>query len=163
MFPVNIAEFLRTAFFIEHLRSMLQSYHSTVKSAGMFVLWFHAPTCLQFWVKTYRKRCPKNSLLSVTKQILPCLNWFITCFRFQNMFWKNISCFWYWWKTYTKRFTSNNLLSRVRRLSLPALYSWSNSGYDLENGRMSCKQKFWIKNIVVKIPILILFRFCLLC
>ena len=32
---------------------------------------------------------------------------------------------------------------------------------DLENGRMPCKQKYWIKNIVVKIPIVILFRFYL--
>ena len=31
----------------------------------------------------------------VTKQFLPCFNWLITCFRFQNMFWKNISCFWF--------------------------------------------------------------------
>ena len=29
------------------------------------------------------------------------------------------------------------------------------SGYDLENGRMSCKQKYCIKNMAVKIPILI--------
>ena len=25
------------------------------------------------------------------------------------------------------------------------------SGYDLGNGRMLCKQKYWIKNMVVKI------------
>ena len=37
------------------------------------------------------------------------------------------------------------------------------SGYDLENGKMPCKQKYCIKNMTVKIPILILFRFCLLC
>ena len=27
------------------------------------------------------------------------------------------------------------------------------SGYDLENGRMQCKQKYWKKNIVVKVPV----------
>ena len=27
------------------------------------------------------------------------------------------------------------------------------SGYDLENGRMPCRQKYWIENIAVKIPI----------
>ena len=37
------------------------------------------------------------------------------------------------------------------------------SGYDLGNGRMACKQKYWIKNMAVKLPILILFRFCLFC
>ena len=34
------------------------------------------------------------------------------------------------------------------------------SGYDLENGRTPCKQKYCIKNIAVEIQILILFRFC---
>ena len=37
------------------------------------------------------------------------------------------------------------------------------SAYNLENGRMSCKQKYRLKNMAVKIPLLILFRFCLLC
>ena len=37
------------------------------------------------------------------------------------------------------------------------------SQYDLDNGRMLCKQKYLIKNMVVKIPLLILFCFCLLC
>ena len=31
----------------------------------------------------------------------------------------------------------------------------STSGYDLENGRMPCKQKYLIKNMAVEIPILI--------
>ena len=34
---------------------------------------------------------------------------------------------------------------------------------DLENGRMTCQWKYWIKNIAVKILILILFCFYLLC
>ena len=35
------------------------------------------------------------------------------------------------------------------------------SGYDLENGRMPCKHKYWIKNMAVKIRILmVLFWFC---
>ena len=37
------------------------------------------------------------------------------------------------------------------------------SAYDLENGKMACKEKCWIKNMVVKIPVLVLFRVCLLC
>ena len=37
------------------------------------------------------------------------------------------------------------------------------SGYDLENGRMPCKQIYCIRNMTMKIPILILFRSCLLC
>ena len=37
------------------------------------------------------------------------------------------------------------------------------SRYDLENGRMPCKQKYCINNMAVKIPILILLCFSLLC
>ena len=95
-----------------------------------------------------------------------CLNWLVTCFRFQNMFWKNINCFRFWWKTYTKRCTSNYVISRVKRpfpLHFAVSQVLSILGYDLENGRMPCKQKYCIKNMAVKIPILILFRFCLLC
>ena len=61
----------------------------------------------------------------VTNQFLPCLIWLVTCFWFQNMFWKNINCFRFWWKTYTKRCTSNYVISRVKRLSSPALCGWS--------------------------------------
>ena len=101
----------------------------------------------------------------VTKQLFPCLKWLVTCFRFQKIFWKNISCFRFWWKTYIKRCTSNYVISRVKDI-LPLHFAvgqvLSISGYDLENGRMLCKQKYWIKNMAIKIPILILFRFCLL-
>ena len=41
------------------------------------------------------------------KQFLPCLNWLVICFWFQNKFWKNISCFRFWWKTYRNCCTSN--------------------------------------------------------
>ena len=61
----------------------------------------------------------------VTKQFLPCLNWLIICFRFQNMFWKNISCFRSWWKTYTKHWTNNYLISRDKSLPSPAPWGWS--------------------------------------
>ena len=47
----------------------------------------------------------------VTNQFLPCLIWLVTCFWFQNMFWKNINFFRFWWKTYTKRCTSNYVIS----------------------------------------------------
>ena len=61
----------------------------------------------------------------VTKQFLPCLNWLVTCFWFQNMFWKNINCFRLWWKIYLKRCTSNYVISQVKRLSSSALSDWS--------------------------------------
>ena len=61
----------------------------------------------------------------VTKQFLPCLNWLVTCFWFQNMFWKNINCFRLWWKIYLKCSTSNYVISQVKILSSSALGGWS--------------------------------------
>ena len=124
----------------------------------MPVLWFCASTCFEFWSKTFTKRCINNSLVSRTEQFLPCLNWLVTYFRFQNMFWRNINCFQFWWKTYTKRCTSN---FSPQHFAVGQVLSIS--GYNLENIRMQCQQKFCIKNMAVAIPILILFRFCLLC
>ena len=63
----------------------------------------------------------------VAKQFLPRLKWLITCFWFQNIFWKNISCLRIWWKTYKKHCTNNYIISHVKRLSLPALCVWSSA------------------------------------
>ena len=46
-----------------------QSYHGTVKPAGMPVHWFRASSCFQFWSKTFMKHCSNNSLLSRDKSI----------------------------------------------------------------------------------------------
>ena len=110
---------------------------------------------------------PRLHLLSM---LLKNLNNFLlasndwSCASDFRMFWKNISCFLLWWKTYTKRYTNNYIISRVKRISLLPLFSFvlSISGYDLENGRMPCEQKYKIKNMAVKNLILILFCFCLL-
>ena len=51
------------------------------------------------------------------KQFFRSLNWLITCFQFQNIFWKNISPFLFWWKTYTNCCTNNYIIC-VQRLSL---------------------------------------------
>ena len=61
----------------------------------------------------------------VTKQFLPCLNWLVTCFWFQNMFWKNINCFRLWWKIYLKRCTSNYVISQAKGFSSAGLGGWS--------------------------------------
>ena len=82
----------------------------------------------------------------VAKQFLSCLHYFINCIWFQNIFWRNISCFRFWWKIYTKRCTNNNVISRVKRLSSPALCTWSVSGHDLE--MEECRVR---KNIKLKI------------
>ena len=92
----------------------------------------------------------------VTKNSLTCLNWLVKCFWFQNMFWKNINYFRFWWKTCTKRCTSNcYVILRVKRLSSLVLRGWS--------GAFNFRVWFRKRNMAVKTPILILFRFCLLC
>ena len=90
-----------------------------------------------------------------TKQIFPCLSWLIMCLQFQNMFWKNISCFLFWRRTYTK-------LKDFLCFHFAVDQVLSISGYDLENGRIPCKQKYKSKYMAEKILILILFCFCLL-
>ena len=111
----------------------------------MPVLWFYTSPCFRFWWKAFTKHCSNNSLLSHGKTI-SCLNWLVTCFWFQNMFWKNINCFQFWWKTYIKHCTSNYVISLVKRLS--SLYFavgqvLSISGYDLENRTWRWKSWFW--------------------
>ena len=155
MFLVDIAKFLRISF----LRNtpggcFWQSYHGTLKSAGVPVLWFPLPRAFTFDQKLSRNVAQIILCYHVTKQFLPCLNWLVTCFQFQNMFWKNINCFRFWWKTCTKRCTSNYVISRVKRFSSPALCGWS----DALNFRVWSEKR----NMAVKIPILILFL-CLLC
>ena len=64
--PVDIAKFLRIAFLYNTSGGCFwQSYHGTVKSAGMPVLWFHASACFQFWsnvtLQFYTKRYSNNS------------------------------------------------------------------------------------------------------
>ena len=70
VFPVDIVKFLRIAFLYNASGGCFwQSYHGTVKSAGVPVLWFGASTCFQFWSKTFTKRRTINSLLSNDKTI----------------------------------------------------------------------------------------------
>ena len=111
----------------------------------MSVFWFWASTCFPFGQKLTRNVA---QIQSHGKSISFLLE-LIDNVRFQNTFWKSNSCFQFWWKTYTK---------------LPALCGWSSALISrIWPRRMPCKQKYWIKNVAVKIPILILFCFCLLC
>ena len=87
MFPVDIAKFLKTAFFMEHLRwLLLATYHNTIKSAGLPFLWFCASMCFHFDQKLTQNVAQIILYHCMTWQFLPFLNWFITCFWFQNMF-----------------------------------------------------------------------------
>ena len=81
---------------------------------------------------------------NMRKQFLPCLNWLITCFRFQNMFWKNISCFQFWWKTHIERCTNNYVIPRVKRLQMIKCFQFQDMIWKTEECRVS-------KNIKLKI------------
>ena len=87
-------------------------------------------------------------------QFLLCLNWLVTCFRFQNIFWKNISCFWLWWKTYTNCCTNNYICNITCQKTFFTCSLWLIKCFQFqdviwEKGRMLCKQKYWIKNMMV--------------
>ena len=69
-----------------------------------------APPCVLFKCKIVVQIIP---YYHTTKQFFHCLNWLLTCFRFQNMFWKNINFFPVWWKTHTKRCTNNHAINNT--------------------------------------------------
>ena len=126
VYRLNTGNFRLNNFLIQHSGGcFLQFYHATVKSVGVFVLWFRASTCFRFWSKTFTKRCTNNFYYDGTKQFLPWSNWLVTWFQFQNMFWKNINCFQVWWETYRKRCISKYVISRAKRHSFSALCGWS--------------------------------------
>ena len=154
VFPVDIAKFLRIVSLYNIFGGCFwQSYHGTVNSAGC--LFFNFASTRAFDFDQYISRNVAQIILyfHVTKQFLPWLNWLVTCFWFQNMFWKNVNCFQFWWRTYTKRCTSNCVISRVKRLSSPVLCGWS--------GALNFRVWFGKWNMAVEIPILILLRFLL--
>ena len=153
MFPVDIAKLLRILFLYNTSGGCFwQSYHSAVKSAGVLVLWFYTSTHFRLWSKTFTKHSSNDFYCHTTTQFLLCLIWFVTCFQFQNMFWKNINCFWFWWKTYAKRCTSNYVIACVEGLSSLALCGWSGA----------CSLRVWFGKWNIA-PILISLCFCLLC
>ena len=147
----------RCNFLIQHLQWLLQTVlprHSKA-SWGACSLISRLPCAFDFDQKLSRNVAQIILYYHVTNQFLPCLIWLVTCFWFQNMFWKNINCFWFWWKTYTRHCTSNYVISRVKWLSSPAFYGWLDA--------FSFRVWYGKRNMVVKIMILILFLFCLLC
>ena len=93
-FPLNIAEFLRTAIFIEHRDGCFwQPYHSTIKSDGVYVLWFRASTCFRFWSKTYTNVA--QIILTITWQnnfFLAWIDW-SRAFDFRICFGKTLVAF----------------------------------------------------------------------
>ena len=112
------------------------------------------------------KRPTNDSLLSRTKPISFLLEFIGHVLSISECFGKTLIAFDLYEKL-TKSVAQVTIQYHVSKDFLPLHFAvgqvLSISGYDLENGRMPCKQKYCIKNMAVKIPILILFRFCLLC
>ena len=121
----------------------------------MFFIWFCAFTCSRTWLKTYAKRRTNSSLLSRDKKISFLLELFYQVLSISEYVYRSISWFRFWLKIYIKRCTNKSVLSRVKTFfacTLDLIYfkTW------LGNGRILCKQKYWIKNMAVKNPIFIL-------
>ena len=126
MFPVDISKFLRIAFLCKTCSGCFwQSYHGTVKSAEVPVLWFRTSTCFRLWSKTFTKGCTNNSLLSRDKTICCLLELIGHVLSIAEYVLKNINCFRFWWKTYTMRCTTNYVISRVKRISSSGSSGWS--------------------------------------
>ena len=172
MFPADIAKFLRIAFSCNTSGGCFwQSYHGTVKSAGVPVLWIRASTCFLFWSKTFRKRWSNNPLLSPDKTIPFLLDLIahVLLISDQNRFWKNINCFCFWWKTYKKCCTSNYENITCQKTFFPLYFKvglvLSISEYDLESGTWRWKSRFWFCSAFVYFADLksIYFTSCLYC
>ena len=167
VFPVDIAKFLRIVFLYNTSGGCFwQSYHGTVKSAGVPALWFRASMCFQFWSKTFTKRCTNNFYYYVSEKTIFSLLGLI-----DHVLWISEYILEKHWllsiliKKLTQSVAEVSMQYHVSNDFLPLNFEvdqvLSILGYDLDNGRMPCKEKHCIKNMTVKIPILILFRFCL--
>ena len=162
----RILQIFKNRFLIEQLRWLLLTVlpRYCKFSLGACSLNFTPPRAFNFDQKVSGKVAQIICNYYVTKQFLGCLNCLVTCLRFQNLFWKNISCFRFRLNIYTKRCISNYVMSKdFLSLHFAVSQVLPISVYDLKNGRMTCKQKYGIKNMVVKIATFILFRLvCLL-
>ena len=135
MFPKDIAKDLRIVFLYSTSGGCFwQSYHGTVKSPGVSVLWFRASTCFRFWNNFFLAWIDRSS-----------------AFNFRISFGKTLLDF-----DFDGKLTQSaaKVTTRVKRLSSRAVCGWS--------GGFSFRVWFGKRNMAVKIPILILFHFCLL-
>ena len=126
---------------------------ATAKSARVPVLWFRVSTCFRFWSKSFTKCCANNFLLSRDKTISSLLELIGHVLSISEYVLEKRELLSILMKN-TKRCTSNCVISRVKRLSSAALCGWS--------GAFNFRVWFGKRNMAVKIPILILFRFCLI-
>ena len=142
--------------------------HSTVKSAGvLFFFDFALPHGFNYLDQKLTQNVGKIiCYYHVTKWFLPCVNWLIICFCFRRCFGKALVAFGFDEKL-TQSVVQTTIQYHVSKEFLRLYFAvdqvLSISEHHLENGRMPCNQKYWIKNMAVKILILILLRFRLLC
>ena len=164
MFPEDIAKFWRLAVSYNTSNGCFwQSYH-TVKSAGVPVLCFRASTCFQFWSKTFTERCTNNSLLSCDKTISSLLELVGHVLSISEYVFEKHQLLSILMKNLRKALHKQQLCQKT---FFPALCGWSGWCFQFQGmiwKTKECrKQKYCIKNMAVKIPILVLFLFCLLC
>ena len=164
MFPVDIAKILRIVFLYNSSSGCFsQSYHSTVKSAGVPVLWFCASTCFRFRSKTFTKLC-SNSFFTKTISCLLDLIGHVLLILEHVL--KNINCFRFDEKL-TQRCTRTMqyYISKTLHLHFAVGQVLSIWGYDLENEPWRWKYRFWFCSAFVYFADLktIYFASCLCC
>ena len=121
-------------------------------------------TCFRFWSKTFAKRCTNNSLLSHDKTISSLLELIGYVFLISECFRKTLIAL-----DFDEKLTQCVAQITIKcqktffscTLRLVRCFQFQGMIWKTEACRI--KQKYCIKNIAVKIPILILFRICLIC
>ena len=126
---MDVAKFLRTAFFIEHLRWLLL----TVLPQCRKVSWgacslksrLYVRLHVLFWSKTSTKRCTDNCLLSRDNIISFLLELIYHVLSISEYILENhYSCFRFWWKACTKCYTNNYVICNVLK---PCTCGWSSA------------------------------------
>ena len=156
MFPVGIAKFLRIAFLYNtSCGCFWQSYHGTVKLAGVPVLWFRASTCFWFWSKIFMKRCSSNSLLSRDKTISSLLDLIGHMFLISEYVLEKHIPF-----DFDKKNLQKALYKELCNITCQKTFFcctfWLVRCFQFQG-------MIWKRNMAVNIPILILLHFCLHC
>ena len=125
----------------------------------MSVLWICASTCFRFWSKPHTKLYTNNSLLSrdkTTSFLLELIDRVLSISEhvlekhLLSIFIKNLH------KALHKELCNSTCQKTFSHCAFAVGQRFSISAYDLENGRMLCKQKYWIKKYFDFGPLLLL-------
>ena len=130
-----------------------QSYHGTVKPAGVPVLWFRISMCFRFWSKTSTKRYSNNFLLSREKTISSLLDLIGHVLLISE------------YETLHKQLCNITCQKIFFPCTLRLVKCFQFKGYDLENGTWRWKSRYWFCSYFVYFPDLktIYFESCHVC